>query len=158
MRKIIAVLLGLALLAGCAGTPTEPTAPPTASTVTSAVGENAAQKEVLDGFISYGADTAGGSLKSARAAAALVVYLRDGDIPADAAADWRTGLSEEQEALLVLNWPDILANAKAICTDPAGQADLLASAGVDTDFTEMELDGVPEKLDVLDGVLGAKKI
>ena len=154
MRKLAVILLGLALLAGCAVSPTEPSAPPTASAVTSAAGETAAQKEVLDGFVSYGADTAGGSLKSARAAAALVVYLRDDDITADTAADWRTGLSAEQEALLELNWPGILANAKAICEDPAGQADLLASAGVDTDFAAMELGDVPGKLNVLDGVLG----
>ena len=57
---------------------------------------------------------------------------------------------------LALNWPGILAEAQAICADPAARADELASAGVETDFPGMELGGVPDKLTALDAVLGAQ--
>lgn len=49
-----------------------------------------------------------------------------------------------------------LAEAQAICADPAACADELASAGVETDFPGMELGGVPDKLTALDAVLGAQ--
>ena len=50
----------------------------------------------------------------------------------------------------------VLAEAQAICADPAACADELASAGVETDFPSMELSGVPDKLTALDAVLCAQ--
>ena len=128
MRRLAILLAGAALLAGCAA----PAVPEAASAVqavsseagTGHAGSRAEQLAVLDGLVDFGADTAGCSLKTARAAA--------------------------------LNWPGILAEAQAICADPAACADELASAGVETDFPGMELGGVPDKLTALDAVLGAQ--
>ena len=64
------------------------------------------------------------------------------------------GLTADKQELLALNWPDILFRAQAICTDPAAEADLLASAGVTTDFTALQLDAVPDRLAAADAVLG----
>ena len=52
--------------------------------------------------------------------------------------------------------PEHLAEAQAICADPAACADELASAGVETDFPGMELGSVPDKLTALDAVLCAQ--
>ena len=65
-------------------------------------------------------------------------------------------LSGDAQERLALNWPGILAEAQAICADPAACADELAPAGVETDFPGMELGGVPDKLTALDAVLGAQ--
>ena len=65
-------------------------------------------------------------------------------------------LSGDAQERLALNWPGILAEAQAICADPAACADELASAGVETDFPGMELGGVPDKLTALDAVLCAQ--
>ena len=69
---------------------------------------------------------------------------------------WRAGLSGDAQERLALNWPGILAEAQAICADPAACADELASAGVETDFPGMGLGGVPDKLTALDAVLCAQ--
>ena len=114
------------------------------------------QRNVLDGFVDFAADTAGGSLKSARAAAVLVEYLSYADIDAAAATDWMADLTQDQHDLLDTNWAGILANAQNIAADPASQADLLSSAGVTTDFTGMVLTGVPDKLVILNTVFTGK--
>ena len=114
------------------------------------------QRNVLDGFVDFAADTAGGSLKSARAAAVLVEYLSYADIDAATAADWMAALPQDQRDLLDTNWAGILDNAQNIASDPASQADLLASAGVTTDFTNMVLTEVPDKLVVLNAVFTDK--
>lgn len=116
----------------------------------------AAQRHVLDGFVDFAADTAGGSLKSARAAAALVEYLSSDDIDAATATDWMADLTQDQHDLLDTNWAGILDNAQNIAADPASQADLLASAGVTTDFTSMVLTAVPDKLVTLNTVFTGK--
>ena len=103
-----------------------------------------------------GADTAGCSLKTARAAAVLVEYLSASEFEDGTADTWRAGLSGDAQERLALNWPGILAEAQAICADPAACADELASAGVETDFPGMELGGVPDKLTALDAVLCAQ--
>lgn len=115
-----------------------------------------AQLAVLNGFVDFAADTAGGSLKTARAAADLVEYLSSADIDETTATDWMAGLTQDQLALLELNWSDILYKAQNIVSDPAGQADLLASAGVSADFETMELSAVPDKLAALDMVLSGQ--
>lgn len=111
-----------------------------------------AKRTVLNGLVDFAADTAGGSLKTARAAAALVEYLHSADIDEAVASDWMASLTPDQLALLELNWSDVLFRAQNIVSDPAGQADLLASAGVSTSFEEMELSAVPDKLTALDTV------
>lgn len=160
MRKLLTLALCTALLAGCAAAPAQSTSAaavqPTAVPTAAQTDTQAAQTGVLDQFVDFGADTAGGSLKTDRAAAALVEYLSVSDIGTDTAATWLAGLTEEEQANLDLNWPGILAQAQAICSDPAAQADELASAGVTTDFTAMPLTDVPDKLVTINTVLTGK--
>ena len=155
MRRLAILLAGAALLAGCAA-PAVPEAASAVQAVSSEAGSRTEQLAVLDGLVDFGADTAGGSLKTARAAAVLVEYLSASDFGDGTADAWRAGLSGDAQERLALNWPGILAEAQAICADPAARADELASAGVETDFPGMELGGVPDKLTALDAVLGAQ--
>ena len=156
MRKLIAVVLGAALLAGCAAarqhrnrrqlrpaaaqTTPAPTEEPTAAEDPAAYDTTGEQIDVLDQLVDFGADTAGGSLKTTKAAAVLVEYLSCSDLDADVMADWCTGLTDDQKELLDLNWPCILSEAEAICGDPAGEADELITAGVTMDFENMAPD------------------
>ena len=155
MRRIVAVVLGFLLLAGCAAAPAKLVAS-AVETATAETGTEKAQTDVLDQFVAFGADTAGGSLKTAKAAAVLVEYLSVSDLEVDVMTDWRAGLTDDQRELLDLNWPGILSEAQAIAADPAGQADELASAGVETDFGSMELGGVPDKLVTVNTALTGK--
>ena len=153
MRRLAILLAGAALLAGCAA----PAVPEVSSEEgTGHAGNRTEQLAVLDGLVDFGADTAGCSLKTARAAAVLVEYLSASEFEDGTADTWRAGLSGDAQERLALNWPGILAEAQAICADPADCADELASAGVETDFPGMELGGVPDKLTALDAVLGAQ--
>lgn len=164
MRKLTVLLLTAALLAGCASAPADSLAPSAApdtarseaapTEAPSAPEATAEQQAILEQLVDFGADTAGGSLKTACAAAALVEYLSTSTLEADTMTDWRAGLTADKQELLALNWPDILFRAQAICTDPAAEADLLASAGVTTDFTALQLDAVPDRLAAADAVLG----
>ncbi len=165
MRKLIAVVLGAALLAGCAAAPAAsesaaaasgtaqttpaPTEEPTAAEDPAAYDTTGEQINVLDQLVDFGADTAGGSLKTAKAAAVLVEYLSCSDLDADVMADWCTGLTDDQKELLDLK-------AEAICGDPAGEADELITAGVTTDFENMALTEVPDKLVTVNTVLTGK--
>ena len=178
MRKLTALFLALTLtaLTACSNAPADST-PAASSTSAEAAAETpapteeapadstaeaaapdtaAAQLDVLNGFVDFAADTAGGSLKTARAAAALVEYLSYADIDTTTAADWMNSLTQDQQNLLALNWSGILANAQDIVKDPASQADLLSSAGVTTHFEDMTLTEVPDKLVSLDTVLTGK--
>lgn len=123
--------------------PRAPTEEPTAAEDPAAYDTTDEQIDVLDQLVDFGADTAGGSLKTAKAAAVLVEYLSCSDLDADVMADWCTGLTDDQKELLDLNWPGILSEAEAICGDPAGEADELITAGVTTDFENMALTEVP---------------
>ena len=151
MRRLAILLAGAALLAGCAA----PAVPEAASAVqavsseagTGHAGSRTEQLAVLDGLVDFGAD---------RAAAVLVEYLSASEFEDGTADTWRAGLSGDAQERLALNWPGILAEAQAICADPAACADELASAGVETDFPGMELGGVPDKLTALDAVLCAQ--
>lgn len=177
MRKSIAFLLGLSLatLTACEQAPgnsgaassdaasaviseaVSDAAPATAETpAVSSRDTTTEQRNVLDGFVDFSADTAGGSLKCARAAPVLVEYLSCADIDASTAADWMTDLTQDQRDLLDINWAGILANAQNIAADPASQTDLLSCAGVTTDFTGMVLTGVPDKLVILNTVFTGK--
>ena len=185
MRRLAILLAGAALLAGCAA-PAVPEAASAVQAVSSEAGtghagsraEQLAVREAQGTCIAFldaddrleptaletlwrlreesGADTAGCSLKTARAAAVLVEYLSASEFEDGTADTWRAGLSGDAQERLALNWPGILAEAQAICADPAACADELASAGVETDFPGMELGGVPDKLTALDAVLGAQ--
>ena len=95
-------------------------------------------------------------LAGCAAPAVLVEYLSASEFEDGTADTWRAGLSGDAQERLALNWPGILAEAQAICADPAACADELASAGVETDFPSMELGGVPDKLTALDAVLCAQ--
>lgn len=156
MRKWIAVVLGAALLAGCAAAPAASESAAAASGTAQTTPAPTEQINVLDQLVDFGADTAGGSLKTAKAAAVLVEYLSCSDLDADVMADWCTGLTDDQKELLDLNWPGILSEAEAICCDPAGEADELITAGVTTDFENMALTEVPDKLLTVDTVLTGK--
>lgn len=116
--------------------------------------------ETLDQVVAFAADTAGGSLKTMIAAGQLVSYAAScGEVPdaltTDAAA-WAEGLDANQKELLQLNWPAVRDAANSIAEDPEGQAELLATAGVTTDFTAMDLETVPDFLTALDGTFAEK--
>ena len=93
MRRLAILLAGAALLAGCAA----PAVPEAASAVqavsseagTGHAGSRTEQLAVLDGLVDFGADTAGCSLKTARAAAVLVEYLSASEFEDGTADTWR---------------------------------------------------------------------
>lgn len=184
LAVLVAAALCAGLLAGCAAstassassaatpeTQAAPTAPATAETdvlvpTPPATAESAATVDVdteklnaaLAACVNFEADTAGGSLKAAQAAAGLVEYLAgqqqvDMLALATAAQQWYTGLSDDEKANLQLNWAAIEGDAENIAKDPASQAELLADAGVTTDFTTLTLDGVADQIGAIDGVL-----
>lgn len=139
-----------------AGTPTPETA--TAETAASAAGAFKVQQltVVLNGCIAYEADSAGGSLKTALAAADLVVYLTGDFVPDDLPGEtqlWQEALSTDDQATMDANWPRVYRCAQDICADPAAQQGLLDDAGVTTDFSAMDLTEVPDQLDAMNEVL-----
>ncbi len=182
MRKWIALALCAALLAGCSAAPADSIS--TSEAESTAQSEAAAESEaapaeteapastdqtdviysdaqaeqvnVLNQLVDFSADEMGGSMKVTRAAAALVEYLSFSDIEVDTMNTWLAGLTNDQLAALNTNWSAVLSEAESICADPAGQADLLASAGVTTNFPGMVLSEVPDKLVTVSTVLGGK--
>lgn len=154
MRRLAVLLAAAVLLAGCGAGAAPPTGPSSAQSAAAGAPSAAdTAAAVLDGFVCYGAYTAGCSLKSAQAAAVLVEYLSRADISAETVTDWQGGLDAQQQELLVLNWDGILYNARQICEDPADGSGLLEAAGVTTDFGTIDLSAVPQRLDALDEVL-----
>lgn len=167
--KICGLLAGCVLLAGCAGMPgtsaaqtaTAESAPASvpAATAESAAATGKTLTVVLNGCIAYEVDSAGGSLKTAIAAADLVVYLASEDVPADLGGEtaaWQQSLDENSQATLDANWPGVYACAEGICQDLDSQQGLLDDAGVTTDFSAMDLTEVPEQLDVMNAALTGK--
>ena len=161
--KICGLLAGCVLLAGCAGMP-ETSAAQTATAESAPASVPAATAEtsgksltvVLNGCIAYEVDSAGGSLKTAIAAADLVVYLAEEDVPADLGGEtaaWQQSLDTDSQATLDANWPGVYACAEGICQDLDSQQGLLDDAGVTTDFSTMDLTEVPEQLDVMNAAL-----
>lgn len=161
--KICGLLAGCVLLAGCAGVP-ETSAAQTATAESAPASVPAATAEtsgksltvVLNGCIAYEVDSAGGSLKTAIAAADLVVYLAEEDVPADLGGEtaaWQQSLDESSQATLDANWPGVYACAEGICQDLDSQQGLLDDAGVTADFAAMDLTDVPEQLDVMNAAL-----
>lgn len=114
-------------------------------------------KKLLDEAAGYESDTAGGSLQSAIVAADLVRYAAEHDTPAtvtDDAKAWADGLEDGKKETVRLNWPNIHKAAKDIIADPAGQGDLLNSAGVTDDFTKKDLSRAGDFIDALDAHIG----
>ena len=161
--KICGLLAGCALRAGCAGMPgtsaaQTATAESAPASVPAATAETSGKSltVVLNGCIAYEVDSAGGSLKTAIAAADLVVYLAEEDVPADLGGEtaaWQQSLDESSQATLDANWPGVYACAEGICQDLDSQQGLLDDAGVTTDFAAMDLTDVPEQLDVMNAAL-----
>ncbi|EFB75040.1 hypothetical protein [Subdoligranulum variabile] len=165
MRKIWGLLAGCLLLAGCAGAPaasTAETAAATTETAATATPEQVAAVKtqrltvVLNGCIAYEVDSAGGSLKTAIAAADLVVFLAGDSVPEDLAGEtqvWQDALSSDDQATMDANWPGVYTCAQGICEDPSAQQGLLDDAGVTADFAAMDLTEVPDQLDAMNEVL-----
>ena len=161
--KICGLLAGCVLLAGCAGVPgtsaaQTATAESAPASVPAATAETSGKSltGVLNGCIAYEVDSAGGSLKTAIAAADLVVYLAEEDVPADLGGEtaaWQDSLDADSQATLDANWPGVYACAEGICQDLDSQQGLLDDAGVTTDFSAMDLTDVPEQLDVMNAAL-----
>ena len=116
-------------------------------------------KAVLDGFVGYGADSAGGSLKTATAAGELVNFAAAaGDASATLGADtkaWLDTLTDEQKETLRANWAGVRDMANGIAADPNAQSGVLADAGVTYDFAHMDMGGVQAFVNTVDSVLGA---
>ena len=188
MAAVAALALSATLLAGCASTgntsssasgssastatseATSSSSMATADSASSATADSAPMaatgydsekmKTVLNEFVSYEADTAGGSLKAAMAAADLTKYVAESgaDATDKMTADvqsWKDALTDEQKTVLKMNWPMIRDTAKSLAEDAAGQKDLLESAGVTTDFSKMDMSKVTAAVTSLDSVLGA---
>ena len=161
--KICGLLAGCVLLAGCAGVPgtsaaQTATAESAPASVPAATAETSGKSltVVLNGCIAYEVDSAGGSLKTAIAAADLVVYLAEEDVPADLGGEtaaWQQSLDTDSQATLDANWPGVYACAEGICQDLDSQQGLLDDAGVTADFAAMYLTEVPEQLDVMNAAL-----
>lgn len=113
----------------------------------------------LDGCLAYEADSAGGSLKTAIAADGLVRCLAcyggsEADLTA-CAVRWHDGLDAEEQALLALNWPGVRGTARSITDGDEAVQGLLADAGVDADYTGVDLPAAADGMDALDAVLAA---
>ena len=136
-----------------------PTAAPTENPSASAAPDaslSVSLTEALNGTVAFAADTAGGSLKTAQASAALVQVLSAEGVPAgltEGAADWKATLTAEQLTLLSLNWQGVSQLSRDIAADPASQQGLLDTAGVETDFTTLDLSGISAAMDSLDAAL-----
>lgn len=170
----LAALLCLLLLAACRGAAgpagtAEAAAPQSAPA--DAVPETTATPEsappctdagltlALDGCLAYEADSAGGSLKTAIAADGLVRCLAcyggsEADLTA-CAVRWHDGLDAEDQALLALNWPGVRGTARSITDSDEAVQGLLADAGVDGDYTGVDLPAAADGMDALDAVLAA---
>lgn len=175
MGKILYLVLCTLLLGGCTAGPIatpETAAPATGQTAVQATPESATPEQAvtealgavktrrltaaLNGCIAYEVDSAGGSLKTAIAAAGMVEYLAGDFVPRDLAGEtltWQAALHEEDRATMDANWPGVYRCAQEICADPASQRELLDDAGVTTDFSAMDLTEVPAQLDTMNTAL-----
>jgi len=177
MKKAIAILsvcvLSAALLAGCASSSStsagsasaavSSAAASGASSAASSAGtvsyEKADLDQVLDACKSFEMDSAGGSLKSADAAAGLVEFSAKNAVGANIKAlgddveSWYNGLTDADKTLLKKNWSDIYQDAQAIVADPSSQAGLLSDAGVTTDFSKMDLSTGISVCNLLDSLM-----
>lgn len=168
----LALCLSLSLLAGCGQGDTS-NDPATGGEDTSAIapageagqvqqpgGEttSALPKETLvaalDACVSYEEGTAGCSLKATQAAADLVACakdLKETDLQAVAVAakEWYDALPADRQQVFQENWPAIETDARSLARDPASMLDALDEAGVDTDFSVMDLTQAEGLVDAL---------
>ena len=131
----------------------------TATPVSAPLCTDAGLTLALDGCLAYEADSAGGSLKTAIAADGLVRCLAcyggsEADLTA-CAVRWHDGLDAEDQALLALNWPGVRGTARSITDSDEAVQGLLADAGVDGDYTGVDLPAAADGMDALDAVLAA---
>ena len=150
MKKLICLLAGLGLLAGCAGSPVSSSSPPAPTptaqtaapspepagpTATPTLAELPGLAAVLDSMTEYGPGEAGGSLKTAASSAALADWCEENAAEAgqpameQALKAWLDGVGADKAERFWLNWPGVDAQARAIIADPAAQKELLESAG-----------------------------
>jgi predicted small secreted protein len=187
MKKAIALIsacvLAAALLSGCgsggsasSGSASSPAASSSATTscATSSPGttsgttsettsgttyQKADLDKVLDACKSFEPDSAGGSLKSAAAAAGLVEFSARNATDANLKAlgndveSWYNGLTQTDKNQLKNNWQEIYQDAQAIVADPSSTKDLLTDAGVTTDFSKMDLSTGISVCNLLDSLM-----
>lgn len=168
----LALCLSLSLLAGCGQGDTS-NDPATGGEDTSAIapageagqvqqpeGEttSALPKETLvaalDACVSYEEGTAGCSLKATQAAADLVACakdLKETDLQAVAVAakEWYDALPADRQQVFQENWSAIETDARTLARDPASMLEALDEAGVDTDFSVMDLTQAEGLVDAL---------
>ena len=125
-----------------------------AGTAYSAEGLNKA----LDGLLDVQGGTAGGSLQTAQSAAALVEFAAAcGSDSATLGADtkaWLDGLTDSQRTDLKETWKAVCERAHGICDDYDGSKGILADAGVNTDFSALDMSGVDAFLNTVNSVIG----
>ena len=100
---------------------------------------------MLDACCSYETGTAGSSLQAVKAASGLVSFsaknMTDANVKAigDDIQKWYDALSTDKKTSLKANWDEIYQDAQKLVADPSSMKDALSDAGVDTDFTSMDL-------------------
>ncbi len=114
--------------------------------------------KALGGILDVEPDAAGGSLKTAQAAAALVTFAADcgtetATLGADAKA-WLDGLTDAEREQVKQAWAGVRDRARAIHDDYDGSKDILADAGITTDFAALDMSGVDAFLNTVDSILG----
>ncbi len=174
--KIIYVLaagiLCLALLAGCSKTSGSDTPSSTPSENASGSGteesssntdapssENADWVKNLNAALNscsdFELDSAGGSLKAWIAASDLVIFsaenvnvdnLKNAN---DEIQKWYEGLDSSKKDMLKANWSTIYENAKKLVAAPGDVKEQLTEAGIDIDFSSIDLES---GMTVADGV------
>lgn len=159
VTMIAAVLLVVALLAGCgtkassssskpdSAAPSSQTSSQVSSSQSESAGMDTAQTgrtltDALGGTVGYGQDTAGVTLNNVAAATGLMDWYNspDRDPLADPRAEleqWYDSLDEDTRQRFHENWPGIREQAKSILDDPEGSKGLLESAGVTGDYSAM---------------------
>ena len=112
----------------------------------------------LDGILDVETGTAGGSLQTAQSAAALVEFAAacgadSATLGADTQA-WLDGLTDSQREGLKETWKNVCERAHGICDDYDGNKGILADAGVNTDFSALDMSGVDAFLNTVNSVIG----
>lgn len=114
--------------------------------------------EVLGGILTVEGGTAGGSLQTAQAAAALVEFASTcGADSATLGADteaWLRGLNEAERAMLKENWAAVRDRARSISEDLDSNQGILADAGITTDLSALDMSGTAAFLNTVDSILG----
>lgn len=114
--------------------------------------------KALDGILDVETGTAGGSLQTAQSAAALVEFAAacgadSATLGADTKA-WLDSLTDSQRENLKETWKNVCERAHGICDDYDGNKGILADAGVNTDFSALDMSGVDAFLNTVNSVIG----